>query len=402
MAVTATPEAIAKLKKEKTVAKVTVDTPNFLTLNISTETIGATKLWANKITGFGTNVAIIDTGVDATHPMLSGKVLAQACFTVSGCPNRQSVQIGTGAAVPIATHGTHVASTAAGRQWTAPGGTILRGVAPDAGIIAIQVFQKNSSGGVFAYDSSILAALDWVAQQRATLPIAAVNMSLGGNLFSTKSSCDAANPSYVKVFAKLQSLGVAPVVATGNNGATGAMSSPACVTGAISVGAIGNDNLNQLTSYSNISSWKSLLAPGGCGPTTGRGITAAVPGNAVASMCGTSMATPHVAGAFALLRQQLPTATVADLLKRLQSTGSVVASSRNTGNARAIQVFAASPPPPTTTTTKPVVTTTTTKPVVTTTTTKPVVTTTTTIKPVTTTTTIKPVIVTTTTVAKTK
>jgi subtilisin family serine protease len=388
LSATATPAAVAKLKKARSVARVMPDKMNALSLSVSTATTEATTMWSTGTTGAGTSVAIIDTGVDGTHPMLKDKVVSEACFTVFGCANGDSSQFGAGAAAPVHWHGTHVASIAAGRAWTAPNGAVLRGVAPDANVVAIQVFQVNpTTKAMYSFDSSILAALDWVNTNRAQYKVAAVNLSLGAGLFTSTSSCDASNFHYTALFTSLQNNGVAPVVAAGNDGATGAMSSPACTSSAISVGALGNNALNQLTAYSNISSATTLLAPGGGGPD-GIKITAAVPGGGADGAQGTSMAAPHVAGAYALLRQQFPTGKVSAFTTALRNSGATVSSTRNSGGARAIRINAAAklltPAPTTTTTTKSAPTTTTKPPV---TTTKKPPTTTTTKPPVTTTTT---------------
>uniref|UniRef100_UPI0023EF8AC6 S8 family peptidase n=1 Tax=Trichlorobacter lovleyi TaxID=313985 RepID=UPI0023EF8AC6 len=199
-------------------------------------------------TGAGQTVAILDTGVDKTHPFLAGKVIDEACFSsnyaphaaTTVCPNGQISQTGSGAgvncnsAIAGCDHGTHVAGIAAGN------GAGFSGVAKDASVLAVQVFSRFDAncGGLptpcaLTYSSDYTSALDWVYSKRSTYSIAAVNMSLGGG--SNTTDCDAVSGSVKAAIDNLRSAGIATVIATGNNGYTNAIGSPACISTAVSV-----------------------------------------------------------------------------------------------------------------------------------------------------------------------
>ncbi len=274
--------------------------------------------------GAGSVVAIADTGIDKDHPFFGGRVIDEACFAtgVSGngggdCPNGQATQIGADAGVPCAfapigcQHGTHVAGIAAGA------GIDYSGVAPGADLIAIQVFHASQTCGFFeempcprAFYSDILAALEHVYQLRDQYPIAAINMSLGGGL--SISACDADFPAMAALIDNLATAGIATVVASGNSGFSNAISWPACISTAVAVGAIDEDN--RVAGFSNVSQDIDLFAPG-------TNIDSSIPGGLFASFNGTSMAAPHVAGAWAVMEQAYPSASFDANLALLQSTG---------------------------------------------------------------------------------
>lgn len=270
-------------------------------------------MWANGFTGSGQVVAVLDTGVDSAHPFLSGKVVEEACYTsnrVAGsgnCPNGTSTQTGAGSGVNCTyaasgcRHGTHVAGIAAGR------GSTFSGVAKDANIMAVQVFSRftgtNCSGAgedpcTLSYTSDQLAGLERVYALRSTRTFSSVNMSIGGGQFF--GNCDT-DPRKATID-NLRSAGIATVIASGNNGFTNSMSAPGCISSAVSVGS--TTKSDTLSSFSNSASFLSLLAPG-------ESINSSVPGGGFAVFNGTSMATPHVAGAWALLKQNTPSASVA-------------------------------------------------------------------------------------------
>jgi subtilisin len=303
------------------------------TLAQSVPLVQAPTMWANGFTGSGQVVAVLDTGVDSAHPFLSGKVVEEACYTsnrVAGsgnCPNGTSTQTGAGSGVNCTyaasgcRHGTHVAGIAAGR------GSTFSGVAKDANIMAVQVFSRftgtNCSGAgedpcTLSYTSDQLAGLERVFALRSTRTFSSVNMSIGGGQFF--GNCDT-DPRKAAID-NLRSAGIATIIASGNNGFTNSMSAPGCISSAVSVGS--TTKSDTLSSFSNSASFLSLLAPG-------ESINSSVPGGGFAFFNGTSMATPHVAGAWALLKQKTPSASVASLLSSLQSTGLPVTDTRVAG-----------------------------------------------------------------------
>jgi subtilisin family serine protease len=302
---------------------------NKIVLAESTTRIGATTAWANGFTGSGYTVAIIDSGVDKTHPMIVGKVVAEACYSNSGgggasvCPGGVSNSTATGSGVNCTgdsgcAHGTHVAGIAAGKTVTTSGLT-FSGVARDANIIAIQVFTLFTGAGscsgaatcIGAYDADIISGLNRVYALRSSYSITSVNMSLGGGRYY--SDCNASESATKTAIDTLVAANIATIIASGNNGYKDSISSPACITTSVSVGAT-YDTSDSIALFSNSSNLLSLLAPG-------VSIRSAVPGSAYAVWDGTSMATPHVAGAWALIRQKASSYSVSNTLNALVSTG---------------------------------------------------------------------------------
>ncbi|HEY7512482.1 MAG TPA: S8 family serine peptidase, partial [Vicinamibacteria bacterium] len=317
VALEADAESLQALLADDEVLQVTEDRLAAPQLAESGPLVQAPAAWAGGRDGAGHVVAVLDTGVDGGHSFLAGKVVDEACFArPGGCPNGLATQAGAGAAVPcaftpsICRHGTHVAGIAVGA------GSSFSGVARGAGLAAIQVFHPEtecSPGEAVpcarAYSSDIGAALEHVYERRAEHAIAAVNLSLGSGLYA--STCDADDPQLAAQVANLRGVGIATVVSAGNGGATGALSWPACLSAAVSVGS--TTEADAVSPFSNAGPQLSLFAPGSS-------ITSSVPGELFATFAGTSMAAPHVAGAFAVLRQAHPSASVSALLGALQQT----------------------------------------------------------------------------------
>ena len=257
--------------------------------------------------GGGTSVAVLDTGVDYTHGAFGtcaqpGAAGCKVTYAADTAPS-DGVRDDDG-------HGTNVAA-------------IVLGVAPSTKIIALDVFD-----GGYAYASAILAAIDWVIENRAARRIVAMNMSFGGGLFTSPCSTSV----LALAIAAAKDAGVLSAVASGNSGSSTSISHPACAPAAISVGAVYDTSFggvgyssctdattraDAVTCFSNSASFLSMLAPGAL--ITAGGHTYA----------GTSQAAPHVAGAIAVVAATYPTSTPSQIVSRLKGSGRFVTDPRN-------------------------------------------------------------------------
>ncbi|MEV4895112.1 S8 family serine peptidase [Nonomuraea sp. NPDC055795] len=325
--------ALERLSGQPGVVSVSEDRPVPPVLGRSVPLIGGDRTRTSGLTGQDRVVAVLDTGVAVNHPFLGGRVVAEACFSPSDpaysatslCPDGTDRQLGPGSADsesgPCADdgldcdHGTHVAGIVAG-DGEGVDGDDGSGVAPGAGIVAVQIFSRfatddfcgpGASPCVLSFPSAQLAGLERVRDLKAGLPVVAANLSLGGARHTTP--CDD-DPRKLAIDTLLAA-GVATVAAAGNDGYTDAVSAPACVSSAVAVGSTtGQDTVS---AFSNRGPLLDLLAPG-------TGIISSVPGG-WRPMSGTSMAAPHVSGALAVLAQAQPAAGPAELISTLKDTG---------------------------------------------------------------------------------
>jgi len=290
--------------------------------------------------GNGYAVAIIDTGVAKTHTFIGpNRVVLEACYA-SDCPFEQ----GSGAAeTPIggSFHGTHVAGIAAGFSTLA-----LSGVAPEADIISVRVFPVVGNANF----SDVSAGLEFVYENRNNLDIAAVNMSLGLAGQPMAQSCDGFNQAVTDSINLLNDVGIAVVVASGNDVSSTGISFPACVSTAISVGAtndgsienplctasgVDTSSFDEVSTYSNSNELIDLLAPGS-------NIQSSWGTNSeICNLRGTSMAAPHVTGAFAVLKAEHPNVPNDQILTALQTTGRPITDARNGIEKSRINVYEA-------------------------------------------------------------
>ncbi|MCB1214114.1 MAG: S8 family serine peptidase [Deltaproteobacteria bacterium] len=285
-----------------------------MTLSQSLPLINQPQIVDHGFSGVGTTVAVLDTGVDYTHPDFGSCVTAgpgcRVIFAQDFAPDDgQLDDLG---------HGSNVAG-------------IVAGTAPGTKIASLDVFTESPVGYWGASNGDITDAIDWVIANQVQLNIVAMNFSLGGGYYTQICPLSWANTP----FAEARSMGVVPVAASGNDGFTNGIISPACAPGAVSVGSVYDDDLgpvsyqvgcsdpttaaDQVPCYSNSSSFLTLLAPG-------TRITAAG-----STKSGTSMAAPHVAGAIAILRapNANPHATLDETVDYLVQTGVPILDSRN-------------------------------------------------------------------------
>lgn len=290
------------------------------------------------VDGKGIRVAVIDSGIDVNHPDLKAHIAAQHCFAAGACPPNggdagESAQDDNG-------HGTHVASIIA-----SSGKVSAPGIAPGADIVAVKVLSAKGTG----LNSDILAGLDWVAKNAKQLNIRVVNMSLGGST-QYKGTCDKAEAATKIAIHALGLKHVAVFVAAGNDGNATGLSAPACVTGAIAVGATYDADLgakyypglcmdkttklNQITCFSNRGKRLAMLAPGAV-------TTADAIGGGLQQMSGTSQATPVAAGAAVLALACAPALKPLEIQKLLASTGAPITDAATGAVFPLINAFAA-------------------------------------------------------------
>ena len=342
MAMEVTEDALRALVDSGAIATIEEDVLAEPTLSGTIPIVGADDAHALGFTGSGQTVAIRDTGIEGLHSFFGGRIVSEACYSNAGpsstrrslCPSGLRAQLGPGAAEAttgqcfdgasnLCRHGSHVAGIAAGN------GSSFTGVAKNSNIIAIQVFTRFNSDSdcgsgrspcVLSYRSDQIKGLERVYALRSAYSIAAANMSLGGGAYTSQAACDAANPSTKAAIDLLRSAGIATVISSGNGGFTNALGAPGCISSAISVGA--TDDADNVAGFSNSASFLDILAPG-------VRVTSSVPLGGFASFSGTSMAAPHVTGAWAVFKQLDPSATVPTVEAALKTSGTPVTDFRN-------------------------------------------------------------------------
>ncbi|MFC6017313.1 S8 family serine peptidase [Plantactinospora solaniradicis] len=264
------------------------------TLAESVPQVGAPAAWAAGFDGTGVTVAVLDTGIDETHADLAGQVTGARNFTDGTEDDRD-----------IVGHGTHVASTVAGS-----GAARFTGVAPGARLLDGKVC---SAGG--CAESWIIAGMQWAAESGARV----VNMSLTGP------DSPVVDPIEQAVGQLTDAHDTLFVVAAGNVPGVGTVGSPSTADAALSVGAV--SKTDQLAGFSSQGprvgdgAIKPDLTAPGLDIVAARSVDSGpeVPNGSGISMSGTSMATPHVAGAAAIIAQRQPDLPAASLKAALMA-----------------------------------------------------------------------------------
>ncbi|GAA2206005.1 S8 family serine peptidase [Nonomuraea monospora] len=281
-------------------AKVWLDGKARVALKESVPQVGAPQAWAAGLDGAGVKVAVLDTGVDDTHPDLKGRIAESASFV----PGEEVKDVNG--------HGTHVASTVAGTGAASNGDN--KGVAPGAELLIGKVLGDDGYG----QDSWIIAGMEWAAARAEV-----VSMSLGSGLPD-----GGADPMAQAVDTLSAQHGTLFVIAAGNSYGEGTIGAPGSAASALTVGAV--DKSDRRAAFSSM---------GPLDRTYGLKPDISAPGVAINAahssynteadgpywkLDGTSMATPHVAGAAAILLQRHPDWTGQRLKDALMSSAKAV------------------------------------------------------------------------------
>ena len=287
--------------------------------------------------GNGATVAVIDDGIDLANPAFGG---CTAPGTPASCRVVATPVFVSGPQTNPATNNQHGTNVAA----------IVLGVAPLSRLAAINVF--NTSGS--ARTSDIVSGINWAIANRAAFNIVAINLSLGD---TSRNAAQCAGSAYVTPVANARNAGIHVVGAAGNaaydNGSfLPGLASPACTPGVVSVGAVydsavgglawsngtpaqctdNSTTADQVACFSMSASYLSLLAPG-----------AVITAGAI-TKGGTSQASPHGAGALAVLRAGFPSETLAAIEARLRDNGVAITDPRTGQSIPRLDLRAAARP----------------------------------------------------------
>jgi len=333
LAATITEEALTRLQNHTEVKSIGLDEADFLALAESNQVIGADVLHSLtplSYTGKNVVVAVLDTGIETTHPDLVGDIIAEHCITHSRCPPGNTIT--SNSAEGDHYHGTHVSGIITSNNAI----STSVGVAPDAKIVAVKTCDFNGA----CYASDVIAGLDWLRGRLSVLPVKVVNLSLGGK--ASANICDSeseANELYEQAIKQLKMQKVITFAASGNEGLSGQIYRPACLSSAFAVGATYDDDVgyrywgsancadpsttkDQIACFSNSNAHVDILAPGAMIVSSDLGATTKEDG-------GTSMATPMAAGVAALMLEANPGLTPDEILHVMQETGIALTDSRN-------------------------------------------------------------------------
>jgi hypothetical protein len=253
-------------------------------------------------------VAVLDSGVEVTHPDIAGRVIDQECFCFpSCCPDGSAQQSGAGSALTTQPHGLHVTGIVASAGIVSAPGT-----APAAHIVSVKVLDELNRG----FLSDWIAGLDFVITQRPD--VQAINMSLVSDI-TYEGFCDQPEDpndlnsfivSFAEAFEILRARNVLIFTASGNVGETDRISAPACVRDATAIGGV--DPAGNLWRGGNLSAAIDLLAPAVAIESDGVG-------GSLLTLTGTSMSTAFATGSAALMlsmNPSLPADELEDVLKR--------------------------------------------------------------------------------------
>ncbi len=330
-----TEEGLDKLQNNRLVKEVYLDEVRTIFLTDSVPLIDANDVWnftvsRYNITGEGESICIIDTGVDYNHAGLGGGLGIRVTSGYDFVNSDTDPMDDHG-------HGTHVAGIAASNDST------YKGVAPGAKIIAIK--SCNSAGT--CTDSNLLSGIDWCIDNSTIYNISTISMSLGGGQYT--GYCDGSiNSQYSSLINTALNKNISVVIATGNTdgtytNATAGVAAPACIENATRITATSKSDALASYAFRHYNFSNIIAAPGSS-------ITSLNDGGGTTVLSGTSMATPHVAGAIALIRQYwrlayAATPSTTEVRTKLTRTGLLLQDGGETGlKITRIKVLAAVQP----------------------------------------------------------
>ncbi|UCE72494.1 MAG: S8 family serine peptidase, partial [Nitrospiraceae bacterium] len=339
-------KGLSKLRNHPDVLRIHKDRKAFINLAQSIPLINADTIQDLGFSGTGVTVAIIDTGVDYTHPSLGG-CLGTGCKVLGGddfvARNRHDHD-----PMDDNGHGTHVAGIVASTHPT------YTGVAPGANLVALKVLDNFGSGNF----SDITAAIDWCIDNKDAYNISVINMSLGdGDEYNNPSAPPCGTFLTALAISEARAAGIITIVASGNNAHSDGISYPACASAAVSVGGVYDANVNSVSWCAN-SSCSVILCTDNptyadkvvCHTNSDEILDVMAPDYAIHSSAlgggfttkgGTSMAAPHVSGAAALLLDYDPLLTPDEIVTILKNTGVNVTDPKNNLTFPRVDIMAA-------------------------------------------------------------
>jgi len=289
-----TRKGLEKLRNDPNVQRIHLDRQVSISLDASIPVVKADQVWnlsynGTMINGTGETVCVIDTGVNKSHMDLPGKVIAEYCFCdnetadsdgIGCCPNGNPTDTNS---TDDEGHGTHVIGIIASNNLT------YKGVAPGANIVSVKALNASGSG-LFSH---VALSVDWCVDNAATFNISVISMSIGDkSQINTSPTCDGFATSIA--IDSAVAAGIIVTVASGNEGYSNGINFPGCASNATSIGS--TTDADAISGFTNTAEILDLMAPGSS-------IISLSYTGGTTSKSGTSMATPHAAGAAALLQQ---------------------------------------------------------------------------------------------------
>lgn len=291
-----TKEEFELLKQDSSIKRIKEKIPLTIFMDdvvgiVESNTTNTLKEQSINLTGLTQSVCILDTGINNTHSAFSGRIMAEHCFCLNTdlglggcCPDLTSEDT---SAIDDHSHGTHVAGIVGANGE-------IKGIAPDVGLVIVKIMDENGNG----HPTDLVSGIQWCVDNKDLYNISVITASLGSPSLNSSNStyCDNIDTDITNSINYATSNNIPVTIATGNNGTwTESIAWPSCVTNSTPVGSV--TKINTLSSYSRGPLLKLL--------GVGSGILSTWNNGTYGVKSGTSMATPQVAGAIAIIKQYL-------------------------------------------------------------------------------------------------